>query len=79
MACDNLLNSNNVPYKPQRTLASVHFNDISEKSPEQDWQYKGTKHRQNMLAQKEHTNAAVWEIDNLERLLVEIEKDSKKV
>ena len=32
-----------------------------------------------MLAQKEYTNAAAWQIDNVERLLAKIEKDPKGV
>ena len=79
MARDNSSNSNDQPYEPRKTLASVHFDDLSEKSPEQDWQHEGTKRRQNTLAQEEHTNAAAWRIDNLERLLAEIEKDPKGV
>ncbi len=79
MARDNSSNSNNQPYKPRRTLASVHFDDLSEKSTEQDWRHKGTKRRQSTLAQEEHTNAAAWRIDNLERLLAEIEKDPEGV
>ncbi len=79
MACDNSSNSNDQPYKPRKTLASVHFDDLSEKSPEQDWRYKGTKRRQSTLAQEEYTNAAAWQIDNLERLLAEIEKDPEGV
>ncbi len=58
MACDNSSNSNNQPYESQRTLASVHFDDLSKKSPEQDWRHKGTKHRRSTLAQEEHINAA---------------------
>ncbi len=75
MTCDNSSNSNNQPYKPRRTLASVYFDDLSEKSPDQDWRHEDTKRRQSMLAQEKLTNAAAWQIDNLERLLAKIEKD----
>lgn len=37
MACNNsLTKQNNQPYQLQKTLASVYFNDVSEKSPKQD-------------------------------------------
>ena len=59
---------------------NVHFDDVSEKSLEQDWQHEGTKYKRSILAQeKEHKNAADWQIDSLEKLLVEIEKDDKGV
>lgn len=32
-----------------------------------------------MLAQNEYINFAAWQIDNLERLLAKIRKDSKQV
>lgn len=32
-----------------------------------------------MLTQKEHTIAKAWQIDNLKKVLVEIEKDPKEV
>ena len=79
MAYDNSLNSNDQPYNSRKTLASIHFDDLSKKSPEQDWQHKSTKRRQNTLTQEEYTNAAAWKIDNLERVLAEIEQDSKRV
>ncbi len=79
MACDNSSNINNQLYEPRRTLARVYFDDLSEKSPEQDWRHEGIKHRQSTLAQEEHTNVAAWRIDNLERLLAKIEKDPKGV
>ena len=58
MTHDNSLNSNDQPYKLQKTLASVYFDNLSKKSPEQDWQYKSTKRRQSILAQEEYINAA---------------------
>ncbi len=79
MAYDYSSNSNDQPYKLRKTLASIYFDDLSKKSPEQDWQHEGTKHRQSMFTQKEHTNVAAWQIDNLKRLLAKIEKDPKKV
>ena len=36
MAYNNSSTKNNQPNKPQRTLLKVFFDDISEKSPEQD-------------------------------------------
>ena len=80
MACNNSSTKNDQPNKPRRTPSNVHFDDVSEKSPEQDWQHEGTKCRRNTLAQEqEHNNAAAWQIDSLERLLAEIEKDPKGV
>ena len=70
---------NDQPYEPRRTPASVHFDDVSEKSPEQDWRHEGTNRRRSTLAQEEHTNTAAWRIDSLERLLAEIEKDPEGV
>ena len=80
MARNNSLTKNNQPNKPRKIPSNVHFDDISEKSPEQDWQHEGTKCRRSIFAQKqEHNNAAAWQIDSLERLLAEIEKDPKRV
>ena len=71
---------NNQPNKPQKTSSNVHFDDVSEKSAEQDWQHEGIKCKRGTLAQKqEHNKAAAWQIDSLERLLVEIEEDPKGV
>lgn len=66
---------NNQPHEPRR----ITFDDLSEKSPEQDWRHEGTKRRCSTLAQEEHNNAAAWRIDSLERLLAEIEKDPEGV
>ena len=80
MACDNSSTENNQPNKPRRTLSNVHFDDVSEKLPEQDWRHEGTKSRGSTLAQEqEHNNAAAWQIDSLERLLAKIEKDPEGV
>ena len=80
MALDNFLcEQNDQPYEPQRTLRNIYFDDVSEKSPEQDWRHKETKCRRITLAQEEHNNAAAWRIDSLERLLAEIEKDPEGV
>lgn len=58
---------------------SIYFDDISKNSLEQDWQHKHTKNKQSTLAQEGYTNAAAWQIDNLEILLVKIEKDPEGV
>ncbi len=79
MTRNNSPNSNNQLYKPRGILASIHFDNLSKKSTEQNWRYKGNKRRQSTLAQEEYTNATAWQIDNLEKLLAEIEKDSKRV
>ena len=80
MACDNSSTENDQPNKPRKTPSNVHFDDVSEKSPEQDWRHEGTKCRRSTLAQEqEHNNAAAWQIDSLERLLAEIEKDLEGV
>ena len=80
MACNNSSTKNDQPNEPQRTTSKVHFDDVSEKSPKQDWRHEGTKCRRSILAQEqEHNNAAAWQIDSLERLLAEIEKDPKGV
>ena len=80
MARDNSSTENDQPNEPRRTPSNVHFDDVSEKSPEQDWRHEGTKCRRSTLAQEqEHNNAAAWQIDSLERLLAEIEKDPKGV
>ncbi len=60
MAYNNSSNKNNQPDKPQKTLASVHFDNVSENLPEQNWQHKSIKRRQSMLAQEEHINATAW-------------------
>ncbi len=67
MICDNSSNENDQLYKLQKTSASVYFDDIFEKSLEQDWQHKMNKHRQSIFAQKEHNNITAWWIDSLER------------
>ena len=52
-----LIKQNNQSYKPQKILASVHFNDVSKKLPEKNQQHKDIKYRQNSLAQKKYINA----------------------
>lgn len=42
---NNFLTKNNQPYKPQTTPARVYFNNVSEKSLNQDQQYNNTKFR----------------------------------
>ena len=80
MACDNSLTKNNPPNKPQRIRSNVHFDDISEKSPEQNWQHKDTKCKHSIFAQKHKpNNFAAWQIDSLKKLLAEIEKDFKGI
>ena len=80
MARDNSSTENDQPNEPRRTPSNVHFDDVSEKSPEQDWRHEGTKCRRSTLAQEqEHNNAAAWQIDSLERLLAKIEKDPEGV
>ena len=80
MVCNNSSTKNNQPNKPQRTPSNIYFNDVSEKSLKQNWQYEGTKYRRNTFAQEqEHNNAAAWQINSLERLLAEIGKDPKGV
>lgn len=61
--------------QPRRTPTSVHFEDISEKSPEPDWRHEDTKRRRSTLAQEDHNNPAAWRIDSREKLLAEIDKD----
>ncbi len=60
-------------------LASIYFDNVFKKSLEQNWQYKDIKYRWSTLAQKEHTNTTVWRIDNIKKLLFEIEKDPGEV
>ena len=80
MACNNFSTKNDQPNEPRRTPSNVYFDDISEQSPKQDWQQEDTKCRHSTLAQEqEHNNAEAWQIDSLERLLAEIEKDPKGV
>ena len=80
MACDNSLTKNDQPNESQKTPSNVHFDDILKKSPEQKWRHEGIKCRRSTFAQEqEHNNAAAWQIDSLERLLAEIEKDPERV
>ena len=80
MARDNSSTENDQPNEPQRTPSNVHFDNVSEKSPEQDWRHESTKCRRSTLAQEqEYNNAAAWQIDSLERLLAKIEKDPEGV
>ena len=80
MAYNNSSTKNNQLNKPQRTSSNVHFNDVSKKSPKQDWRYKGNKCKHNTFAQEqEHNNATAWQIDSLKRILAKIEKDPKGV
>ena len=80
MACNNSSTKNNQSNKPWRTLSNIHFDNVSEKSPEQDWQHESIKCRHSIFAQEqEHNNTAAWQIDSLERLLAEIEKDPEGV
>ena len=73
------MTENNQLKKSQRTILNIHFDDILEKLPEQDWQYKGIKCRRGRFAQEyEHNNAATLQIDSLERLLAKTENDLKE-
>lgn len=75
MACNNSSNKDDQSDKPQKISASIHFDNVSKKSLEQNWWHKDIKFRQSMLAQKEYTNATTQQIDNLEKLLAKIKKD----
>ena len=75
MKHNDSLTENDQPYEPRQTSASGHFDNVPKKSPEQDWQYKDTKWRQSTLAQEEYTNTTAWQIDNLDKLLAETNKD----
>ena len=80
MARNNNLTKNDQSNKLQKIPSNIHFDDVSEKSPEQGWQHEGTKYRRKTLAEEQKYNiAAAWQIDSLKRLLAEIEKDPKGV
>lgn len=79
MVCVNSSNKNNQPNKQRKTLASVYFDNISEKSLEQNLWHKNIKYRQSMIAQEEHTNAAIWQNVNLEKIIAKIERDLRGV
>lgn len=57
----------------------MYYNNIFEKLLKQNWQYKNTKHKQNIFAQEKHINTIIWQIDNLKKLLVNIKNDSRRV
>ena len=80
MACNNSSAKNNQPNKSEKTLLNVHFNNVSEKSLEENWQYKNTKYKYSIFAQEQkYDNVAVWQIDSLKRLLAKMDKDPKRV
>lgn len=43
-------------YKLQKILTNIHFNNVSDKLLEKDWQYKETKLRYSTLTQKKYHN-----------------------
>lgn len=59
MTQDNsLAQKDDQDYQPQKTLSSVHFDNISKKLSKPDWQHENTKCRRNTLKQKDYNNPA---------------------
>lgn len=80
MTYNNSLTKNNLFNKPQKTLTNINFDDIFEKSLEQDQLYQNTKQKCNFIAQKQkYKNAATCQVDYLEKLLSKIVKNLKQV
>lgn len=52
---------------------------MTKKSPNSDWQYKKTKSKRNTVVRKDYNNATVWQIDNLDKLIIEMDKSIKEV
>lgn len=48
--------------------------ETTEKSPDSDWRHEKTKRRRSTLAQEDHDNSAAWRIDNLNRLMTEMDR-----
>lgn len=63
----------------EQTPMSIYFEDKSEKSPDLDWRYKEIKHRNSALIQEDYNNSATWQINNQEKMMIEIYKDLDRI